>query len=142
MKRLAVLGLLMGCATQPNFNTAVRLDAFGPDGDVRSTPTEQYTASAEARGVIIEYRTGDTVKLHVHLDSNIAHTAEVAPIELTLQQPLWVYSGPGGIWLSTDGVAFRPWREAVSGGLGFGIGLDGGAQRNVVNVSLKGILQR
>ncbi len=71
-------------------------------------PAEQDTSSTEAHGVIIEYQAGGTVQLHVNFDSNIAHTAELTPIELTLQQPLWVQNGPGGILLSMDGVVFRP----------------------------------
>jgi hypothetical protein len=92
-------------AAQPG---AVHVQAFGPDGRAHDSLHPETMRDAQQRGLVIAYDTGDVIDLQWHLDSNVVAIDKHDPITVRLLQPVWLYSGPGGIWLSTDGAQFRP----------------------------------
>lgn len=98
----------------------------------------------KSRGLIIAYRPGDIVHLRVRLDSDLVstRTPSLKDIEVEVLQPIWLYSSPNGLLLSTDGSTFRPWKDAMGGHVSFGVGLDGAAGRNSASLEVSGRLKR
>ena len=98
----------------------------------------------QSRGLIIEYQPGDTVHLNMQVDSDLVEVegGQLAPVTLIVRQQIWLYSSPEGMLLSTDGSTFNSWRDAIDGGISFGVGLDGKNHRNTASLNLRGRLDR
>lgn len=140
MKRLLPLILLAGCATQPDIPGAVHVQAFGPNGSARASLHPETMREAQHRGLVIAYETGDVIDLSLHLDSNLAALLGANDLHLQVKRPVWLYSGPGGMWLSTNGTHFRQWGDAMAGSFSVGVGVHGDRRRNTANVRLEGNL--
>ena len=137
---LALLLLSSACAARTNLDKAAHVQAFAPDGSSRDVPDERMFSSVPRTGLVIAYQPGDLVEVDLALDTNFVMLQNARKLTLRVEQPLWVYSGPGGIWVSTDGERFTPWRDAISGGFSLGLGLNGGAATNTASVKLGGRL--
>ena len=95
---------------------------------------------AQQRGLVIAYKAGDLIDLSLHLDSDLAALLGADALHIQVKQPVWLYSGPGGMWLSTNGTHFRRWSEALTGSFSVGVGVHGDRRRNTANVRLEGTL--
>ncbi|MCH2136074.1 MAG: hypothetical protein MK101_05775 [Phycisphaerales bacterium] len=125
-------------------SNAVRVKAFAPDGTPRMELDESTFKDLQSRGLIIEYQPGDTVHLNMQVDSDLVEVegGQLAPVTLIVRQQIWLYSSPEGMLLSTDGSTFNSWRDAIDGGISFGVGLDGKNHRNTASLNLRGRLDR
>jgi hypothetical protein len=138
--RIAALAglLLIGCG--PDIEGAIRLDAFASNGTDRSIVDPAELIDAQRRGLVIAYQQGDAVQLTASLKSNLMEQADDLVIDLAVLRPIWLYTGPGGVYLSTDGFTFRPWAELMHGSLTFSVGLNSASKTNVAAVQLESML--
>lgn len=132
---LAGLLLLAGCG--PDIDLAIKMDAFAPDGTQRSSVEGTELADAQRRGLVVAYQQGDVVELTVSMQSNWIEHADPVIMDLNVLRPIWLYTGPGGVYLSTDGSTFRAWSDAVHGNLSFGVSLSEAKKANVASVRLQ-----
>jgi hypothetical protein len=116
------------------------MDAFAPDGTQRSTVDPTEIAHAQTRGLVIAYEPGDLIELSVSMRSNVVQHNDPIFAELQVLQPLWLYTGQGGVYISTNGSTFQPWSDAMHGSVAFGVGLDSKKQANTASVQLVGTL--
>jgi hypothetical protein len=128
-------------ACGPNLEGAIRVDAYGPDPAQTDTLDPEQMQDAVRRGLVIAYSPGDIIDLSMALQSDIVKSPKIEPIRLEVRQPIWLYSGQSGLYLSTNGVTFRPWRQMVEGSFQFGVGLNGGTKQNLANIQLHGDLK-
>ena len=128
--------LLVACG--PDMKDAIRVNAFSADPTQLDTMGPEQMQDAARRGLVIAYAKGDVIDLSLHLQSDLVQTAPIEPIQLEVKQPIWLYSGGSGIYLSTDGASFRPWRELIDGSFQFGVGLNGSTKQNMASIELRG----
>ena len=134
---LVAAALAGGCSTH-DAGRAVRLDAFRPDGT--GGPGDSVAAERVLEeGVVYAFERGDVLTVHVRVGGPLVRTGDPAPLEITLEQPLFVYAGPDGLRVSEDGISFEPIGEAVGGALAIDLGLSREDRRNDVTLRLEAV---
>ena len=123
--------LFAGCSVDTS--TAVRLDAFDPDGHSSAAVTQDQVQEIAKHGMIVSFEEGDEIVLELGLvESDLVE--KVDAYTLRVKRPFHLYASSEGIRVSLDGEDFQ--RKVTHGQIGVGFQMSSKEKQNKVAIAL------
>ena len=133
---IAIGSLSVGCGSQPNITNAIRVTAFGEEGNRPTHETLESLKSHEIRekGVIYEFSPGDVVQRWIDVSGAFVKSAQKEPIDVVVREKVWFFADETGFYASLDGEKFLALRTFVTGSLNVELGIKESDMSNNVNL--------